>query len=334
MSKLNYLLPIALLASSTTFAASEDTWYTGARFGATHYDDISATSTNGTDIITDIDKNNGAVGAFLGYNFTPWFALEGSYTYLGELEFNETQKVKQQGFDLVGKFSQDLTNSLDVYAKAGASYDLAHGQEVLAGVDDKGLIGTAGLGLEYFFNDNASARVEYQYYHQAELKDAGYNAEWNTHFYGVSLVYTWGAEKAAPVMPEPVVEPVVEAKPVTIKPLTIEIYFANASAVIQPQYIKQLAPIAAHLIKYPQAKLMVVGHTDSNDTEQANQKLSERRAASVALYLAEEFKIDKSRVVAQGRGELSPIATNATEAGRAKNRRVSAYTPGLLVPAK
>lgn len=331
MSKLNYLLPIALLASSTTFAASEDTWYTGIRLGGTHYSDISEDN-----IATDPDKNDWAAGAFLGYNFTPWFALEGGYTYLGEMEFNDTQAVEQQSFDFVGKFSKDLTKSLDVYAKLGGSYYLAHGQEALAGIDDDGLIGTAGVGLGYFFNKNVSARIEYQYYHQVELQDEGYNAEWNTHYYGLSLAYTWATEKAVPVIPAPMVKPLVvaEPEPVIIEPLTVEVYFANSSDALQPQYIEQLAPIAEHLTNYPEAELMVVGHADSQGPEQLNQKLSEQRAARVADYLAKELNIDKNRIVEEGRGELEPIATNDTKEGRAKNRRVSVYTPGLEVPAK
>jgi OOP family OmpA-OmpF porin len=63
------------------------------------------------------------------------------------------------------------------------------------------------------------------------------------------------------------------------------------------------------------------GHTDSIGTEAYNQKLSERRAASVKNYLTKKG-IDAGRISAQGFGETKPIADNKTKEGRAKNRRV------------
>ena len=65
----------------------------------------------------------------------------------------------------------------------------------------------------------------------------------------------------------------------------------------------------------------VDGHTDSTGSPSHNQGLSERRAASVANYLATQG-VDQRRMSAIGYGQDRPIASNATEAGRAQNRRV------------
>ena len=67
---------------------------------------------------------------------------------------------------------------------------------------------------------------------------------------------------------------------------------------------------------------MVEGHTDSTGDAGANQKLSERRAISVVNYLVKKFGITPSRLRAKGFGQRFPVSSNATEAGRADNRRV------------
>jgi len=67
--------------------------------------------------------------------------------------------------------------------------------------------------------------------------------------------------------------------------------------------------------------ILVVGHTDSVGTEQYNQGLSERRAATVESYL-EEKGLNVNIIRSRGEGEANPIATNETAQGRAKNRRV------------
>ncbi len=68
--------------------------------------------------------------------------------------------------------------------------------------------------------------------------------------------------------------------------------------------------------------LAVVGHTDAEGEEDHNLRLSRRRAESVAKILIRQEKIDDSRILTQGMGPLMPVASNDTEEGRAKNRRV------------
>ena len=72
----------------------------------------------------------------------------------------------------------------------------------------------------------------------------------------------------------------------------------------------------------PDAELNVVGHTDNVGGLDYNKDLSERRAASVVAYLTAQHGIDAARLTSIGAGMTSPIATNDTEEGRAKNRRV------------
>ena len=68
-------------------------------------------------------------------------------------------------------------------------------------------------------------------------------------------------------------------------------------------------------------RVRVVGHTDTSGTAAYNQKLSQRRAEAVKAYLVKNFSIPEARFVTVGRGAENPVADNATEDGRAMNRR-------------
>ena len=76
------------------------------------------------------------------------------------------------------------------------------------------------------------------------------------------------------------------------------------------------------LLRENVAHVNVIGHTDSVGPEAYNQKLSQRRAQSVANYLETVGNVAAHRMVVSGRGETDPIADNATETGRDQNRRV------------
>lgn len=99
------------------------------------------------------------------------------------------------------------------------------------------------------------------------------------------------------------------------------ITFAYDRYDIQPQFQQTLDQVAQTLSTYNQTYIDVLGHTDSTGSDAYNQGLSERRAQSVASYLTARG-VQPARIATRGYGESAPIATNATDAGRAANRRV------------
>ena len=99
------------------------------------------------------------------------------------------------------------------------------------------------------------------------------------------------------------------------------ITFAYDSAAVQPAFQRTLDQVAATLAEYNQTYVDVLGHTDSTGSDAYNQGLSQRRAVSVADYLSSRG-VQSARIATQGFGESEPIADNATDAGRAANRRV------------
>jgi len=82
---------------------------------------------------------------------------------------------------------------------------------------------------------------------------------------------------------------------------------------------------AAEALKGGTSRVSVEGHTDSVGSDEYNQRLSEERARTVAERLIDQG-VESSRITTKGFGESKPIASNATAAGRAKNRRVEILT--------
>ena len=97
--------------------------------------------------------------------------------------------------------------------------------------------------------------------------------------------------------------------------------FSSGSSEVDKKFYPVLDSVVLVLDEYNQTYVDVIGHTDSQGSREFNQKLSEKRAESVARYL-ESRALAPQRVKADGMGENHPIADNGTRQGRAKNRRV------------
>jgi OmpA-OmpF porin, OOP family len=100
------------------------------------------------------------------------------------------------------------------------------------------------------------------------------------------------------------------------------IFFDTDKAVIKAESKPQLDEMAALLKRSLQLKVYIVGHTDNQGALDYNRSLSQRRAESVVSALVRDYGIAINRLSAQGVANLAPVANNASEAGRAKNRRV------------
>jgi len=100
------------------------------------------------------------------------------------------------------------------------------------------------------------------------------------------------------------------------------IYFDTGKAEIKPESEAALAEIAKLLKADPKLKLYVVGHTDNVGLFGSNIKLSDDRAAAVVKALVGKYGIVSSRLTPFGDGPTAPVASNKSEEGRARNRRV------------
>jgi outer membrane protein OmpA-like peptidoglycan-associated protein len=106
--------------------------------------------------------------------------------------------------------------------------------------------------------------------------------------------------------------------------MTNQTAFETDSATIKPGFQSTMDKLADVVVRYGKTTLVVVGHTDNVGTAGYNQRLSERRANSVAQYL-ESHRVNAMRLAIAGKGESEPVQPNSTESGRQANRRVEIY---------
>ncbi len=100
------------------------------------------------------------------------------------------------------------------------------------------------------------------------------------------------------------------------------ILFDTGSATIKPESTPTLQDLVRTLNQHADLRLRIEGHTDNTGSAEANQQLSERRAAAVRDYLIQRESIDASRLESAGMGQTVPAADNSTPEGRQTNRRV------------
>jgi outer membrane protein OmpA-like peptidoglycan-associated protein len=119
-------------------------------------------------------------------------------------------------------------------------------------------------------------------------------------------------------IPGAVVERVGEGLQVTF---ASGLLFPYDSDVLTSTAQQNLATLASSLDKYPNTDIIIVGHTDSNGSDNYNLTLSQRRANAAVSYLMSRG-VSHSRLRGTGRGETEPVASNDTDTGRQQNRRV------------
>jgi len=101
-----------------------------------------------------------------------------------------------------------------------------------------------------------------------------------------------------------------------------DVNFRSGSAQLDPYELSRLKPVLDALQRYPNTRVHVEGHTDSDGTNKYNQQLSENRAKNVAFHLMDNG-ISRDRIMTYGYGEDRPIASNTTAEGKRMNRRVT-----------
>ena len=190
---------------------------------------------------------------------------------------------------------------------------------------------SAGAGLDIYLTDHLALSFFGRYnrayqaprptflIYQAPDQQGPADAQWATG--GIGLKYRLNGPPVppppAPAPPPPPPPPPPEKKKIVLRGVNFDFDKSN----IRPDARPILDEAISTLKEYKQITLSVEGHTDSIGTEQYNQKLSLRRAKSVADYLA-KGGIDAKRMTEKGLGESQPVASNDTAEGRAQNRRV------------
>jgi outer membrane protein OmpA-like peptidoglycan-associated protein len=125
-----------------------------------------------------------------------------------------------------------------------------------------------------------------------------------------------------PVAVKPV-EPAPQSEVITLSDAG-NVLFDFDKSDLTPAAKAQLDTLMDKLRNADVVSIKVIGHTDSKGSDAYNQALSERRASSVAAYLLSQG-LAPNKLTSEGRGESEPVADNATDEGRAENRRVELH---------
>ncbi|KAA3620042.1 MAG: hypothetical protein DWQ05_04760 [Calditrichaeota bacterium] len=106
--------------------------------------------------------------------------------------------------------------------------------------------------------------------------------------------------------------------------------FPVNKSIIEPQYFGLLTKVQRAINEFSGCMIDINGHTDSHGSDEQNLKLSNERAEAVRQYLLANMNLDTIRIKAVGFGENDPVASNETQGGRAKNRRIDVViTPAM-----
>jgi len=103
---------------------------------------------------------------------------------------------------------------------------------------------------------------------------------------------------------------------------TSDILFDSGKATLKSESYSILNDLGAALQQNSSTKVLIIGHTDSDGNEATNLTLSRNRAESVKNYLVQNFNISANRLLIDGKGESSPVASNNSADGKKQNRRV------------
>ncbi|WP_199459161.1 OmpA family protein [Vibrio owensii] len=309
-------IAVAAVVAGGLINSAQAEMYIGGKVGMTTLDDACYLN-------SPCDDDAFGAGMHIGYDFTDIIGLEYGVDYLGNYEANFKSGANVNTIDgdlwaltLAPKFNWHLNDTWNLFAKVGGAY-------MISG-DEKDIVPTGSLGAEYTIDRNWSVRAEYQRYQ--DISDDVLD-DMDANFFGIGVNYKFAA---APVVAAVVTEEVMEEEPVMMTKTHKEEYgtgtFEFDSATLTDSVSERLDNFVNFLNEYPQAQVEITGYTDSSGPAAYNQKLSERRAQSVADYLI-AAGIDADRFTVKGMGEENPVADNSTHEGREKNRRVEVVVP-------
>lgn len=289
-------------------------------------------------------KNDGNLfGGSVGYFLTDDVELRLGYDEVHNARAEDGRNIKGSNTALDALYHFNAPgDTLRPYVSAGFS-DQSIGQNGASGRNGSTFANLGG-GAKLYFTENFYARAGVEAQYNIDQGDT----EWAPSV-GVGLNFGGGSK------PAPAAEPVAEvcsdsdndgvcdnvdkcpdtAANVTVDAdgcpavaevvrVELDVKFDFDKSKVKEESYGDIKNLADFMNQYPSTSTTVEGHTDSVGTDAYNQKLSERRANAVREVLVNQYGVGSERVNSVGYGESRPVADNATDAGRAVNRRVEA----------
>jgi OOP family OmpA-OmpF porin len=216
-------------------------------------------------------------------------------------------------------FGTPGAQSLRPYVSAGVGHQELDNTRTRG--QDKTTFAMVGAGAKYYFTEMFFAKAGVDVLHSLDTE----NTEWQAGV-GVGLNFGGSTQQVAQVeaAPEPMPEPMPVEEPAEVVRVELDVKFDFDKAQVKEESYGDIKSLADFMTQYPQTNTTVEGHTDSVGPDAYNQSLSEKRADAVRDVLVNQYGVEGQRVNSAGYGETRPVADNATESGRAINRRVEA----------
>nr|WP_279342338.1 OmpA family protein [Geotalea sp. SG265] len=280
-----------------------------------------------------------------GYNFTKHWGVEALFDYVRTESTRTDQDInlyRYGGEVLLHAFPDNRLVPYLAAGYVGLTRDGEGQHSASKGAFDY------GIGAKYFLTDDLALRADFRHMvfrEGTKFQRPGEYHEEATRFnyeYTVGLAWQFGGiQPAVPVAPAPPELKAVPAPPAEEAPpapvpateptpgrykycITLNLQFDIDKAVIRAEDSREVAKVGEFMQRYPDTTAVIEGNTDNVGTYEHNLELSRRRAESVADYLVEKFGIDRSRLSTTGNGSKNPVADNASEEGKQKNRRIDA----------
>ena len=356
---MNNTLKAVLLTSMLPFAATAadgmSPWYVGGGVGINNYEpncDQKTMKTCGED-------DPYAWDVFAGYLFNDYFGAEVGYRDLGRAEWvdysNKLNDVGAKGMNLGLVAFWPFAGNWSLSAEAGAfNYVISNnkqwGSEYYS---DNGVAPYFGAGIGYNITDNLKIQAKYRRYENLD-EDKWKTLEMESNYWGLELSYRFGSK----AKPAPVVAPIIVADsdndgvnddmdqcPNTPSTHQVDNYgctiyeeteytfdleanFKNNSAKVEPSSLGDIETLADFINQHPNAEVLISGHASNTGSPAYNMKLSERRAASVADILINQYGVAPAKVTSKGFGITQPLIEGSSAEANRVNRRIEAHVTG------
>lgn len=330
---------VAAFATVAQAAPKDNTWYTGAKLGWSHYENTGFTPVDrDTSVGSSTERDNLGAGAYAGYQYNQYMGFELGYDWFGKMKYkgaDNSGDLKSMGVSLTTKLSYPVMEDLDVYTRLGGMVWRTDVKANQAGQDkykenDTGVSPVYALGVEYAITPNWATRLDYQWVSDLGDKD-NLGVRPDNGMLSVGLAYRFNQEAAPVVEPAPVVAPapVVENKRFTLRS---DVLFNFNKSTLKPEGQQALNELYGELstIDPTQGRVLVVGFTDRIGSQNYNLPLSQKRAQSVVDYLVSKG-VPASAIAAEGRGKEDPVTGNKCDDVKGRAALIECLAPDRRV---
>ncbi|MGP1959131.1 MAG: porin OmpA [Arsenophonus sp. NC-CH8-MAG3] len=325
----------AVFATAAQAAPKDNTWYTGAKLGWSHFEDA---------VFYPYDKNVGNIktkgdqvisGVYLGYQHNQYFGFELGYDWFGRMRYSNqsnNSSLKSMGVQLTARLSYPLTNELDIYTRLGG---MVWPTEAKANVDnqssfkeyDTSVSPVYALGLEYAITKEWITRLDYQWVNYIGDKNLLPICPENGVL-SVNIAYRFNQDVAPMIVPASVAVP-IENKHFT---LHSDVLFKFNNHTLKPEGKIKLDKLYSKLTNLDpiQGHVMVLGYTDRIGSLSYNKLLSHKRAHEIMRYLI--FKgIPMNVISSQGRGEENSVTGSICNNIKSRQALINCLAPDRRV---